>query len=70
MHGAGLFNMLFMHPDSYILEFRRDEIYQNQCFWHLADALKYNYYLFRTLDEEKLVLEGDGLTLQLTLRNY
>jgi len=70
MHGAGVVYMLFIEPDNSILECGRDEIYQNQCFWHLADALKYNYYLFRTPDDEKLVLEGDGLTLQLTLRNY
>ncbi|RZL43871.1 MAG: glycosyltransferase family 61 protein, partial [Pedobacter sp.] len=64
MHGAGLVNMFFMQADSSVLEFRRDKIYHNQCFWHLAGALKYNYYyLFGTPDDENLVLEGDGCNL-------
>jgi hypothetical protein len=59
MHGAGLVNTMFMPKGSSVLEFRRDKIYHNQCFWHLAAALKLNYYyLFGQPDNDALVLEG------------
>lgn len=59
MHGAGLTNALFMSKGSAVLEFRRDRIYHNQCFWHLSAALNLNYYyLFGQPDNEDLVLEG------------
>lgn len=59
IHGAGLTNMMFMSKGSSILEFRRDKIFHNQCFWHLASALKLNYYyLFGTPDNDELVIEG------------
>ena len=58
IHGAGLTNILYMQPGSNVLEFRRDRIYHNQCFWHLADALHLNYfYLFGTPDDDALVIE-------------
>ncbi|MDN3587414.1 glycosyltransferase family 61 protein [Pedobacter aquatilis] len=59
IHGAGLVNTMFMPKYGSVLEFRRDKIYHNQCFWHLADALdlKY-YYLFGEPDNENLVIEG------------
>lgn len=64
IHGAGLTNMMFMQPGSNVLEFRRDRIYHNQCFWHLADALNHNYfYLFGEPDNESLALEADGCNL-------
>jgi hypothetical protein len=59
LHGAGLTNMIFMSKGSSVLEFRRDKIFHNQCFWHLASALKLNYYyLFGTPDNDELVIEG------------
>lgn len=59
IHGAGLVNTLFMKPCSAVLEFRRDKIYHNQCFWHLGAAMKLNYYyLFGEPDNEALVIEG------------
>jgi hypothetical protein len=63
IHGAGLANVMFMHPDSAVLEFRRDKIYVNQCFWHLSSALglKY-YYLFGEPDRE-MAIEGQGCNL-------
>ena len=67
MHGAGLVNTLFMPKNGSVLEFRRDKIYHNQCFWHLADALNLNYYyLFGTPDNDNLVLEG-GDSCNLTI---
>jgi hypothetical protein len=59
MHGAGLVNVFYMPNNGSVLEFRRDKIYHNQCFWHLSAALKLNYYyLLGTPDRDDLVLEG------------
>ncbi|WP_457125946.1 glycosyltransferase family 61 protein [Mucilaginibacter sp. HD30] len=59
MHGAGLTNALFMNRGSAVLEFRRDRIYHNQCYWHLCAAMNLDYYyLFGQPDNEDLVLEG------------
>ncbi|PST84879.1 hypothetical protein C7T94_01780 [Pedobacter yulinensis] len=59
MHGAGLVNSLFMRPNGCVLEFRRDKIYHNQCYWHLAASIGHRYfYLFGTPDRDDLVLEG------------
>lgn len=68
IHGAGLTNMLYMRRESSILEFRRNKIYHNQCFWHLSQSLdlKY-YYLFGTPDDENLVIEGNGCNLTINL---
>lgn len=70
MHGAGLVNSLFMPKNGSVLEFRRDKIYHNQCFWHLAGALNLNYYyLFGVPDNDKLVLEG-GDSCNLTINPH
>ncbi|MDB5118040.1 MAG: hypothetical protein JWQ79_3532 [Mucilaginibacter sp.] len=63
IHGAGLANAIFMNDNSSVLEFRRDKIYINQCFWHLSSALglKY-YYLFGEPDRESAI-EGRGCNL-------
>jgi len=44
IHGAGLTNMLFMHPNSDIVEIRRKGDYHNNCYYSLASALSHNYY--------------------------
>lgn len=68
IHGAGLTNMMFMQPGGNVLEFRRDRVYHNQCFWHLADALDLNYfYLFGEPDDESLPIEADGCNLTIDL---
>lgn len=68
IHGAGLANSLFLPPQSSILEFRRDKIYHNQCFWHLADAMGHKYYyLFGSPDDEDLIIEGEGCNLTIDI---
>jgi len=67
IHGAGLVNTMFMPKNGSVLEFRRNKIYHNQCFWHLSAALKLNYYyLFGTPDNDELVIEG-GDSCNLTI---
>lgn len=67
IHGAGLANAIFMNQNSAVLEFRRDKIYINQCFWHLSSALglKY-YYLFGKPDSESAI-EGQGCNLTIAI---
>ncbi len=68
IHGAGLTNALFMKGGSKILEFRRDTIYHNQCYWHLADALNHKYYyLFGHPDSDKVIEGGNGCNLTIPL---
>jgi capsular polysaccharide biosynthesis protein len=64
IHGAGLTNMLFMPANGNVLEFRRNKIYHNQCYWHLADSLNLNYYyLFGTPDQDKVIEGPKGCNL-------
>lgn len=64
IHGAGLINMLYMRENASVVEFRRNKIYHNQCFWHLSQALQLKYYyLFGTPDDDSLVIEGNGCNL-------
>jgi hypothetical protein len=44
LHGAGLTNMIAMPPNSNIVELRKEEDKQNNCYFSLASALKINYY--------------------------
>ena len=46
IHGAGLTNMLFMHQNSYILEFRNefDEGFSPNCYFNMASELNMKYY--------------------------
>jgi capsular polysaccharide biosynthesis protein len=43
LHGAGLTNMLFMKPGSFVLEFRKTGDATNLCYYSLASALKLHY---------------------------
>ncbi|WP_161993407.1 glycosyltransferase family 61 protein [Arcticibacter tournemirensis] len=68
IHGAGLTNMLFMKPGSSVLEFRRDRIYHNQYYWHLADSLDLKYhYLFGKPDMEDQYIEGEGCNITIDI---
>jgi hypothetical protein len=44
IHGAGLTNMLFMHPHTHVLEFKLKDDYANLCYFSLASALTINYH--------------------------
>ena len=44
VHGAGLTNMLFMSPNTIVLEFRFENDTNNNCYFSLASALNINYY--------------------------
>lgn len=69
LHGAGLTNIMFMQKGGSVLEFRRNRIYHNQCYWHLAGALRLNFfYLFGAPDNESLVLEGNGCNLTIDVK--
>lgn len=43
-HGAGLTNMLFMKPESVVLELRSKGDSHNNCYFSLASALQIGYY--------------------------
>jgi hypothetical protein len=44
LHGAGLTNMIAMPLNSNIVELRKENDNQNNCYFSLASALKINYY--------------------------
>ncbi len=44
LHGAGLTNMLFMNPNTKILEIRNQEDKHNNCYFSLASDLDIDYY--------------------------
>lgn len=68
LHGAGLTNMIFMRRGCNVLEFRRNRIFHNQSFWHLADALDHNYfYLFGEPDDDSLPIESNGCNLTIDI---
>ncbi|AFM04307.1 hypothetical protein Fleli_1917 [Bernardetia litoralis DSM 6794] len=52
LHGAGLTNMLFMNPNTKILEIRNQEDKHNNCYFSLASDLDIDYYY--------LLSEGDS----------
>ncbi|WP_461453559.1 glycosyltransferase family 61 protein [Mucilaginibacter sp.] len=68
MHGAGLTNAIFMKKNTAVLEFRRDKVYHNQCYWHLSAALgqKY-YYLFGQPDSDNVIEGAPGCNLTIPL---
>jgi capsular polysaccharide biosynthesis protein len=43
-HGAGLTNILFMSPDTNVLELRHVTDRVNNCYFTLASALNLNYF--------------------------
>ena len=44
LQGAGLNNILFMHPDTNVLEIRDRKDNKNNCYFSLASALNINFY--------------------------
>ncbi|WKN40716.1 glycosyltransferase family 61 protein [Tunicatimonas pelagia] len=51
-HGAGLSNMLFMQPGSYVFELRQENDTHNNCYFSLASANSLNYY-YQTCPPDK-----------------
>jgi len=43
-HGAGMTNIMFMQPGANVLEFRKINDFQNNCYFSLASALNLNYF--------------------------
>lgn len=67
IHGAGLANAFFMQPGAALMEFRRNGVYQNQCFWHLADAMQLDYYYqFGEPDSNKFIEGPNACNLTLS----
>jgi len=68
LHGAGLTNAYFMQKETAVLEFRRDKVYHNQCYWHLSAALgqKY-YYLFGQPDSDNVIEGAPGCNLTIPI---
>jgi capsular polysaccharide biosynthesis protein len=54
-HGAGLTNMLFMRPDSHVLELRHQDDRLSNCYFTMASALglQYSYQTCAPLDPEE-----------------
>lgn len=46
-HGAGLTNMLFMQPDTKVIEIRNGNDNHNNCYFSLASALNLSYYYLK-----------------------
>ncbi|RFZ90395.1 glycosyltransferase family 61 protein [Mucilaginibacter conchicola] len=68
IHGAGITNSIFMPPSGSIIEFRRNKVYHNQCYWHLAKAIQLNYYyLFGAPDGEGVIEGPQGVNLTIPL---
>ncbi len=68
VYGTPLTNAFFMRPGSAVMEFRRNGIYQNQCFWHLADAMQLDYYYqFGTPDSDQLIEVEEGCNLTVSV---
>ncbi|MES2838452.1 MAG: glycosyltransferase family 61 protein [Bacteroidota bacterium] len=44
VHGAGLSNMLFMKPETKVMELRFENETNDNCYFSLASALKINYF--------------------------
>lgn len=56
LHGAGLTNMLFMHKGGSVLELRKSDDSNNNCYFSLTSALDLNYYYQKC--------EGDSASTQ------
>jgi hypothetical protein len=68
IHGAGLTNAFFMKSETAVLEFRRDKVYHNQCYWHLSAALGQKfYYLFGQPDSDNVIEGAPGCNLTIPL---
>ena len=44
LHGANMTNLMFMQPNTNVLEFRKNDIDHVNCYFSLANSLDINYY--------------------------
>lgn len=73
LHGANLTNMLFMKPESYVLEIRPENDIHNLCYYSLASSLNINYlYYFgkknrkdASAQDSDLIIDLEGLKVEL-----
>ena len=66
IHGGGLTNMIFLPPESAVIEIKNDNPNPNShCYWHLARSLNFDYTMFvaETVGDSKVV-EGKGCDLR------
>jgi hypothetical protein len=69
IHGAGLANAIFMQRDTSVLEFRRDKVYHNQCYWHLSSSIGQKfYYLFGQPDNDHVIEGLDACNLTIPIK--
>lgn len=70
-HGAGLTNMIFMKPNSSVLELRRKDDDHNNCYFSMASALNINYYyvLNEVDDLKKTTQQNDFIVHYESLNN-
>ncbi len=66
IHGGGLTNMMFLPPDSKVIEIKNDNPNpKSHCYWHLARSLKFDYTMFvANTVGEYCVVEGKGCDLR------
>ena len=53
IHGAGLTNMMFMTPESNILELREENDNHNNCYFSLASSMNHNYFYLKCKSVDK-----------------
>ncbi len=66
IHGGGMTNMLFLPPDSAVIEIKNDNPNPiSHCYWHLARSLNFDYTMFvaETVGDNNIV-EGKGCDLR------
>lgn len=70
MHGAGLTNSLFMPRNSKLVEFRKEDIPGNHCYWHIADAVGVKYYYYFGIPDSNKPIEGEGCNLTIPTGDF
>ena len=66
IHGGGMTNMMFLPPNSSVIEIKNDNPDPNShCYWHLARSLRFDYTMFvaDTIGKSNVV-EGKGCDLK------
>ena len=67
IHGAGLTNMIFMQPNSNILEIRQENDCSSNCYFSMSSALDHNYYYLQAQNLRKTDIMNASLFVNLDL---